>query len=453
MKYLAIALALVLPPAGAEFALRLRRGPPPDESAWVDSTRYSQHDVHLPFFRRDGASWVAARPRSTAAPFAAAKPAGTKRIFLAGESVAQRFTTAALAAVFPPPVEVVNAGMGAYDSARVAGVLRDVLEREPDLVVVLAGNNDAPTSPVWYPAWRLNLELRRLWLWRRAQDRLRPRRPPVVDREALAKTFAENLRSMARAARAKNVALVFCTLPVNERDWPPTGELPLYSKDFALGWTALQEGRAADAASHFRRFTESTPHDPMGHYWLAKATGDRAEYAAALEWNWPDRCTPRRNDIIRRVAREEGARLADLDAYLRALSPGGAPGWEYFLDGVHWLPELDVPFAALIAGEKPKSPPASRAAAPVEGYALHALADAMKAQLENDPPILSEQAIAELRRARQLDGAALDRYLSDPALAARDLAANPWTAFLATRSSQLWPSAVRHADAAVKRKR
>lgn len=453
MKYLAIALVLVLLPAGAEFALRRRLGPPPDESAWVDSTRYLQHDVHLPFFRREGPFWVAARPRSTAAPFAAAKRAGTRRVFLVGESVAQRFTTAALVGAFPPPVEVVNAGMGAYDSARVAGVLRDVLEREPDLVVVLAGNNDAPTSPLWYPAWRLNLEMRRLWLWRRAQDRLRPRRPPVVDREALAKTFEENLRGMARAARAKKVPLVFCTLPVNERDWPPTGELPLYSKDFALGWAALQEGRTAEAVAHFRRFTASTPRDPMGHYWLAKATGDRAEYAAALEWNWPDRCTSRRNDIIRRVAKEEGARLADLDAYLRGLSPGGAPGWDFFLDGVHWRPELDVPFAALIAGEKPKSLPAPRSVAPAEGYALHALADAMKAQLENDPPILSEQAIAELQLARRADGKALDRYLSDPALAARDLAANPWTAFLAARSAELWPSAVRHADAAVKRRR
>ncbi len=62
MKYLAVALALILLPAGAELALRVRLGPPPDESAWADSVRYSQHDIHLPFFRREGASWVAGRP-------------------------------------------------------------------------------------------------------------------------------------------------------------------------------------------------------------------------------------------------------------------------------------------------------------------------------------------------------------------------------------------------------
>jgi tetratricopeptide (TPR) repeat protein len=443
----AAAAALIVLSAWAEFRLR-RSAAAPEEGAWADSIRYLHRDVGLPFFRREGASWVAARPRSTAEPFPAEKSAGRKRIFIVGESVAQRFTSAALDAAFPPPVEVVNAGMGGYDSARVAGVLDDVLEHEPDLVVVLTGNNDAPTAPVWYPAWRLNQALRRLRLWRLAQDRLRPRAPAVVDRDKLDAGFEANLRRMARAAKAKRVPIVFCTLPVNERDWPPNGELPLGSPDFFDGWLALERGKSKEAAADFQRFTKAFPRDPMGHFWLGKALGSREEDLAALEANWPDRCTPRRNDIIRRVAKEEGARLADLDAYVRARAPGGAPGWETFLDGVHWRPEFDVPFSALIAGGTPGAPPAPPAGAAIKGFALHALSSAMQAKLENDPPILSEQAVAELQRARRLEPRELTRLLKSREAAAQALAENPWTAFLAARTPELWTGALVHAGEA-----
>jgi tetratricopeptide (TPR) repeat protein len=450
LRHVVVAAALASAALAVWAECRLRRSAdPPDESAWADSIRYLHRDVRIPFFRKDGASWVPARPRSTAKAFAAKKPAGRRRIFIVGESVAQRFTDAALASAFPPPVEVVNAGMGGYDSERVAGVLDDALEHEPDLVVVLAGNNDAPTAPVWYPAWRLNQTLRRLRLWRLAQDRLRPRATPaVVDRDRLDARFEANLRRMARAARAKHVPVVFCTLPVNERDWPPNGELPLGAPEFFDGWQALQEGKTKGAIAHLRRFTKDSPRDPMGHFWLGKALGSREEDLAALEMNWPDRCTPRRNDIIRRVAKEEGARLADLDAYVRARAPGGAPGWEAFLDGVHWRPEFDAPFSALIAGEAPGAPPAPPAGEAIKGYALHALSDAMQAQLENDPPILSEQAVAELQRARSLDPRELKRLLKSREAAAQALAENPWTAFLSARTPELWTGALVHAGEA-----
>jgi tetratricopeptide (TPR) repeat protein len=432
--------------------------------------RYNNHDVRLPFFRpvkhEGGITWNSGRPRSSAQPFEDPKPAGLRRVFVVGESVAQRFSTSALAEALRgawgvPAVEVVNCGMGAYDSVRVAAVLREALVHDPDLAVVFVGNNDGLQSPaVWYPAYRLNLSLRRLWLWRLAQDRLRPRAAAALDREALLTSLEANLRGMARAARAKKVPLVFCTLPVNEREWPPAGELPLFSPEFFKGWMALEEKHPAAAIERLRAFTREAPRDPMGHFWLAKAleaagrkAEAREEFGLAIEWNWPDRCTSRRNELIRRVAREEGAAVAEVDGYARGLVPGGSPGWESFIDAVHWLPELDVPISALIAGAATGTP-AKRllphpTGAPIEGVALHAFSDAMQAQLEYDPPILSEHVVVQFQRARRLDPVKLEYFLRSPEATARALAENPWTAFLAGRAPGLWTSVRLHAGEAL----
>jgi len=50
------------------------------------------------------------------------------------------------------------------------------------------------------------------------------------------------------------------------------------------------------------------------------------------------RSGPARNAMLKRVAREEGACIADLDSVFRQLSPGQIPGFGQFKDDTHWLP-------------------------------------------------------------------------------------------------------------------
>lgn len=470
-RAIALLLALALLPA-AELAARLRWGAPPEEGSWSDSLNYLDVETKRPYFRAvesgGGTVWKAARPRSRAEDFRDPKPPDVRRVFVVGESVAQRLRSRPLerrlkAAWGAVGVEIVNCGMGAYDSARAATVLEETLGHEPDLIVVLAGNNDGPVPPAVSPlVYRLNHLLRRSRLWRALQDRLRPRRAPAVDRAAILARLEKNLTAMARAARARGAPLVFCTLPVNERDWPPSGELPLGAPEFFDGWAALRAKRYAAAVEGFGAYAREKPADPMGRYWLARALegagrGERAkeEYAAALERDWPDRATPSRNAVIREVARREGAALADLEADLRRRVPGGVPGWESFTDGVHWRTPLDDRFAALIAraAAGPASAPSAPGAEPeteadLEGATLQALSDAVQTELEYDPPILSERVVARFERAFRLDGARLRALLADPEAAARRFAANPWTAFLAAEAPRHWAAAYCHAGEA-----
>ncbi len=56
------------------------------------------------------------------------------------------------------------------------------------------------------------------------------------------------------------------------------------------------------------------------------------------------------NDGLRRSARRADARFFDLDAELRATSPGGIPGWETFYDYCHYNPRGSLLVGHLLAG-------------------------------------------------------------------------------------------------------
>lgn len=105
-----------------------------------DSGRWEIPERRLNFFRPDS--------------FAADKPAGSRRIFVLGGSTVQgrpyaietAFSTwlkLRLQAASPGTTfEVVNCGGVSYASYRVAQILREVLEHQPDAIVIYTGHNE-----------------------------------------------------------------------------------------------------------------------------------------------------------------------------------------------------------------------------------------------------------------------------------------------------------------------
>ncbi|HEX4047990.1 MAG TPA: hypothetical protein VH309_09165, partial [Elusimicrobiota bacterium] len=178
----AAAAAVLAALLGAEGVLRARRGPPPDiERLSAAEYRYLYSESRQPFFRLRGGVWATARPRALPAVFPAAKPPGDFDVFVVGESVARRLGNEAVRDAFQDAypnkkTRAVDAGMGTYASAQWSEVFDEALTHSPDVLVLMAGNNEGMRPDrLWYPAYRLNLTLRRLWLWRLAQDSLRPR--------------------------------------------------------------------------------------------------------------------------------------------------------------------------------------------------------------------------------------------------------------------------------------
>lgn len=308
--------------------------------------RAIQIDARSPFFRRVAlgggrARWVPARPGSEARAFEDPKPAGTRRVFVIGGSVARPFARRGgelfaklfAGAVPGEKLELVSCGMTAYDSGRDELVLQDAVRREPDLIVVLSGNNEYGHDLLPYP--RLAL----LGLAKAA---------PVRDPRERAARFEANLRKMVRTAKGAGVPIVLCTLPANLRDSAPSRggpvSLPLEDRGFFDAWKAWERGDGARAEKLFADYSRSHPGEPFSRFYRAKALerlGRRSEaaaaYRAAADLTEPgERTPPARNALIRRVAAEEGAALADLEREFEAASPGGVPGREMFRDPCHF---------------------------------------------------------------------------------------------------------------------
>ena len=256
-------------------------------------------------------------------------------------------------------VEHVNAGMTAYNSRRIAAVLEEGLGYEPDLAVVLSGHNEADALEMC-PSMgaRLERDFRRSPVFRRLRGAFPGRRArgEEWDREVSLARHEFELRRMAKAARGRGVPLVLATLAANARDYSPSGEAPWADPGFAGGMAALERGDAKAAAGAFKKRADANPRDAMARWFLARASaaggdlaGAKPHYEAAVELDpRGDRAWASRNAMIRRVAREEGAAVAELDAVFAKDAPGGVPGGELFADGVHWHRRFNPLVAAAI---------------------------------------------------------------------------------------------------------
>jgi hypothetical protein len=341
-------------PAGlilSETAARVRLGPPPPEPG---VNRYVSIEPFQPFFALRVGKYEAARTASQPSSFAMPKPADVVRIFLIGGSVARGFHVPARfwSRVAPGRrVEFINAGLPGYDSARDLRIAREISRYSPDLVIVMSGNNEGFVPPLFRPfSMELNGRLRRLWIWRNAQDRLRRGRSPAAIRALVERDFEGNLRSIVRAGKAASIPVVLCTLPANLRDIGPAEPGPdRADSSFAEGWRAWESGDAAAAASAWKRYMNGHPEDPYGAYFegralerLGRHAGARALYRISADLSSASgmRCPPGRNETIRRVAREEGARLADLETLFENLSVKSSTEVFPLWDQCHWMPQF-----------------------------------------------------------------------------------------------------------------
>lgn len=341
-------------------------------------------DALKPFFRsaslRDGRMRIsAARPGAVAAPFLMPKPEGTARVFIVGESAASILgagedgLAAYLGGVFGDKrVEIINCGMGAYESLRILDVFRETLAYSPDLIVVLSGNNE--TGKEYCGGLKFGLAARLLRA-RALLGRLRrPREEAAI--QASLDAHAARLGKMAALARGR-APLLLATLPANMRDYAPDGALP---ERLGPGVTALAADPAA-ALGFFENSLAAAPRDPFAHFYsgraleaLGRGAEARAAYAAAIKYDpASDRCSEDRNAVIKRAAAAGGACVADLAGAFAGIARNGAPGRGEIADGVHWLPRYGAFAGAVIAAaaaDCPASPAAWRGRGPNPAAAL-----------------------------------------------------------------------------------
>ncbi|MFQ5412288.1 MAG: tetratricopeptide repeat protein, partial [Phycisphaerae bacterium] len=276
-------------------------------------------------------------------------------------------------------VEVINAGTTAVASFPVLGMLTEGIEYAPDLVVVYSGHNEffgaygvcslhrAGDSPgaIRFQRWFRSLAVEQ------ALNHLLPSGgdgknktlmemmigrsytgPDDPRREAAARNLETHVARMIERCRARDIPIIVCTLPSNERDLAPLGTddlselapdrrknmgallrdaLSRLSVDPAFARQALLQALEIEPRHARARFALGRAYLSLNEGRKAAAEFQRAINLDSMPWRAPDAS----NEAIRRATTEPGAVLCDMRQVFRDASPHGSIGWELMDDHVH----------------------------------------------------------------------------------------------------------------------
>lgn len=324
------------------------------------------------------------------------KSADTLRVFVQGGSTAEGYPYGygaspagmlqqRLQRTFPDRrVEVVTTAMSAVNSYTLLDFSSDILDHEPDAVVIYAGHNEFVGLlgvGSGYSAGRLRpVVLSFLWarktrVFQMAQRAIASVQPLRQDgrqgeRRTLMATIAAeksipygsslyrrglaqyraNLQALLRRYRRAGVPVFVGTVVSNERDQPPFvsghGEgvdLDSWQRHFDAGVAAAESGDASSALEHLDAALAVDDLHAETHYRRGQAIDElgrfveaRRAYLAAkdrdeLRFRAPEEI----NEILRRVAAEEGAHVVEVrKAFVRA-ARDGIVGHDLMVEHLH----------------------------------------------------------------------------------------------------------------------
>jgi tetratricopeptide (TPR) repeat protein len=329
-------------------------------------------------------------PQAYAIP--AAKPQGTFRIFVLGESAAMgdpdpayafsRYLEVMLRQRLPSlNFEIVNTGSVAVNSHVLLPIAKGLAKQQPDLFIIYSGNNEVvgPYGPgTALTSSGMNLALIRGDIFIRSSrigqlltkigqqkkewggmemfmDKQVPASSPLM--AGVYRNFESNLRDTITIARSSGARVIVTTIATNLKDCAPFASAHRrgLSQDALQSWTALvQQGADLENVGSYsdalRAYQSAAGIDDqyaelefriartlwrMGDYQSAKEHFSRARDLDTLRF----RADSKINDINRSVAASSGAELVDAETIFGAQSPNGIIGSELIYEHVHMTPE------------------------------------------------------------------------------------------------------------------
>ncbi len=297
-----------------------------------------------------------------------------------------------------PRWEVINAGGVSYASYRVAAVMEELAQYDPDLFIVYTAHNEFLERRTYADMFdtpplrlRIDMALRSSRTWSVVQQFVnRVRQPPSANpKEMLAAEVDEmlnssigptqyhrddtwranvlhhyetNLRRMVTIARSAGAEIMFITPASNEKDCSPfksehrqgiaEEEINRFDSSIELANNRIASGDLEGALENFQSAVAIDDRHSSLHYQMGRLLlrmGRQAEARQSLsqaidEDVCPLRAVTEMSETVRRVARQENVPLVDFEAKLRAKclaeQKHDSFGGEYFLDHVH--PTIDV---------------------------------------------------------------------------------------------------------------
>ncbi|MCC6509710.1 MAG: tetratricopeptide repeat protein [Pirellulaceae bacterium] len=365
----------------------------------------------------DGKAWLTTAPNKrhwfNHQAFPKHKPAGTQRIFCMGGSTTyghpywDETSFAGWLREYLPVVdpsqkwEVINAGGISYASYRVAALMEELAEYEPDLFVVYSAHNEFLERRTYANMFERStlttavsamLVKTRVWTAVNgvmAKTLAKPTSseqshkdvlPAEVD-EVLNHTigpvdyhrdpawtnkvlthYEHNLRRMVAIASQAGAKILFITPASNEKDCSPfksehgaglsEGQRQQFQELLQSSQASIKAAQFDQAEQLLKSAVKMDPQHAEAHYrlgqvWLAMGQTEAARQAfdrALNEDICPLRATREITEAVRAVARATQVPMVDFESKLRALCQAeqgrAILGQEYFLDHVH--PTIDI---------------------------------------------------------------------------------------------------------------
>jgi len=324
--------------------------------------------------------------------FRAAKAPGTIRVVIQGGSSAAGFPYGKWASpagmlqqrlerAFPGhQVEVITTAMSAVNSYALLDFADEIIDIDPDVVVIYAGHNEflgvlgagsAYASSLSPGLTRATLALRRSHLVEagfRLYGALGPtpeqrtgtlmarvaRERRIPTDSALFRTTVEqfegNLQRLLKRYREHDIPVLIGTLASNEKDQtpflpapPPADAAADWSRSQAQALAALDTGDTDQALISGARLIELAPENAESWFLRGRArlaAGDeepaRVDFLHAKDLDQLRFRAPELfNEIIRETARTDDARVVEVQAAMAAQSPGGSIGQELMVEHLH----------------------------------------------------------------------------------------------------------------------
>jgi tetratricopeptide (TPR) repeat protein/lysophospholipase L1-like esterase len=273
-------------------------------------------------------------------------------------------------------IEVVNFGASAINSNVIADLAQEMVEYQPDVVLVYMGHNEfygpdgvgaswlEKTFP-FLTEWKYGL--RGLRLVELLQDWLRTTKAHDAsdrnlmrevsqgslvaldspDARRVCEMYERNVRDIIRTFRQRGVPVILSEISSN-LTFPPFVSDSVAS---VLAWPAfrdsmeslLEGGEYSEALRRVEALDSSGRGSAIVHYWKGRALQGLGRHAEAkiefesardldlLKFRAPGEINVR----LRKIARAEGIPLIASDSLLASISPGGIPGDNVFWEHLH----------------------------------------------------------------------------------------------------------------------
>ncbi|ETW99332.1 MAG: hypothetical protein ETSY1_15390 [Candidatus Entotheonella factor] len=336
--------------------------------------------------------------RSRNIVFPVEKDKNTLRIFCLGGSASagwphpkseiySAYLEQALQVAYPDrDIEVVNISAHAYASYRIKMIFENVIEYDPDLIVIYSGNNEFLErrtylkhrvqvaqaehlanhsvafryAQFWYQKKLfpesslsgLGRERIQYEMWSKVAKVTLTLRKDPEQFEYLKRHYHYNIEQIVKKSNHRGVPVVLVTVPTNVHDWYPNVSYHrLSGEDFAVWQTYFDQGQREilqnnpnKAIEALQKAIEMEPLHAESYFYLARAYEINNEPDHALKYYYqakdldynPFRAISAFNRSLHDIATSHPhAYLADADQSMVAVSFPVAPGFDLFLDYVH----------------------------------------------------------------------------------------------------------------------